>query len=543
MNDNDGILRRRMTPWTPRKTYFSKALVWAREHHTLPTPLSDILDYVASRGYRQILLTGGHDAAHTPEREYWMEPTTLERGGWAIERYVPDPRSCVYYRGGSTGSSNAHKERITVRMSAAWYDDCLDTALIEQAHTRLEHLLKTEFDAGAILFGTPSRTGQDLLLRSLPQYDDFDERGRRTKQPYEYLPAPADVRDILTHNFGQGRMEFVAPPQRRAVSSPPLREMFLLDARWMYAAHVRGLPVLLAGSPSSAQVVHDTAPDFEAYRPGFYRVLFRAPQDWGHIGLLPVWDAEELRTTWPVESFFWQTGWATEPEVRLALREGWDVRVRERILFAPSSTPGSDPARTWIETLIRLRARIAGNNTSNSNSNSTDPTENTQSADRLLSAALRNLVITPVGAWTRRDKRELHVTLPGHEGEIPDDAEDVTPIYADPTKPTPDTLVRIEWYSLGRLDAMQAAMYRPEWSVAVWGSARRTLAEESLRYPQDGQIALRSDALALRYLPTNLREDDGKPGRFRLKKVWHFDTPQAIPQDESSWRALTGGEE
>ena len=519
--NDDGILRRRMSPWTPRRTYFSKALVWAREHHTLPTPLSDILEHAQLQQFRQILLTGGHDAAHTPEREYWMEPTAH---GWTIEHYVPEPRSCIYSRIQSGGK----RDRITVRMSAAWYDACDDTALIKEAHTRLEHLLKTEFDAGAILFGTPSRTGQDLLLRSLPEQPESKARwnpafGRDKRPPYEYLPAPADVRDILTHNFGQGRMEFIAPD---TASLPPLRDMFLLDARWMYAAHVRGLPVLLAdGTP----LIHDTAPDFEAYRPGFYRVLFRAPEHWERIGLLPVWDAEESRTIWPVESFFWQTGWATEPEVRLALREGWDVRVRERILFTPGSTPGSDPARTWIETLIRLRARIA--------SHSTEP------IDRLLSAALRNLVIAPVGAWSRSDKRELHVTLAGHEREIPDDAEDVTPIYADPAKPSPDTLQRLEWYSRGRLDAIQAPMYRPEWSVAVWGSARRTLAEESLRYPQDGQIALRSDALALRYLPSNLREDDGKPGRFRLKKVWHFDTPQAIPQDEASWRTLTGGEE
>lgn len=512
--DESGILRRRMTPWQPRRTYFSKALVWADERGVEPAPLSSILDYVASRGYRQILLTGGWNAAHTPERDYWLEPTA---NGWAVERYVPDPRSAVFYRAGSG-------DRVTVRMSAAWYDDCADTPLIEMAHSRLEHLVKDAFDKDAILFGTPSRTGEDLLLRSLPQREIVDMRGQKQKQAYEYLPAPAAVRDILAHNFGQGRMEFIAPE-----GASVLNDLYLLDARWMYAAHCRGLPVLLE---FGAQLVFDDAPDFEDYRPGFYRVLFRAPEGWPHIGLLPAWNDEEHRTSWPVDSYFWQAGWATEPEVRLARRQGWDVRIRERILFAPDSTPGSDPARKWIETLVKLRTQLQAENSPE---------------NRLLVAALRNIQVGTVGSWKRATRRELHVTLPGAEREIPDDADDVAPIYADPAKPTPDSLQRIEWYSRGKLDTMQAALYRPEWSINVWGSARKALAEESLKYPRDWEIALRSDAIALRCHPLmsnlGMTADDGKPGRFRLKKEWHFETPQAVPHDETSWRALTGGEE
>lgn len=517
MSADDGILRRRMTPWTPRRTYFSKALAYARERKLSPAPLSSILDYAATRGYQQIMLTGGHDAAHTPEREYWMEPTVH---GWAIERYVPDPRSCIYTRWG-----NGKRDRITVRMSAAWYDACQDTALIQRAHTRLERLLKANFDNGAILFGTPSRTGQDLLLRSLPQYERLDERGRKVKHPYEYLGAPSEVRDILTHNFGQGRMEFLAPE-----GALPLSHMYLLDARWMYAAHCRGLPVLLANGPA---LVYDDAPDFEEFRPGFCRVSFRAPEDWRHIGLLPSWDADEHRSTWPVDSYFWRMGWATEPEIRLARRSGWDVRIRERILFAPDGMPGSDPARTWIATLIRLRSEMQAE----------DPDAAPESV--LLAAALRNIQVSTVGAWDRSDHLELHVTLPGHEREIPDDADDVKLIYANPARPTDDTLQRIEWYSRGSLDAMQQAMYRPEWSIAVWGSSRKALAEEALKYPKEWEIALRSDALALRMLPdaSLMGLDDGKPGRFRLKKDWHWQTPQAVPTDEPSWRNLTGGQE
>ncbi len=518
MSNPDGIVRRRMTPWTARRTYFSKALVWARERRTAPTPLSLILDHVAGRGFRQIMLTGGHNAAHTPERAYWMEPTAA---GWSIERYVPDPRSCIYRRRRSG-------DRITVRMSAAWYGDCQDTTLIESAHSRLDALLKANFDSGAILFGTPSRTGQDLLLRSLPERKQPGRAGafgRPERTPYSYLPAPAALRDILTHNFGQGRMEMLAPE-----GAPPVQTMYLLDARWMYAAHCRGLPSIIAGGPP---LVYDDLPDFEDYRPGFYRVSFRAPEDWPSIGLLPTWDPDARRTSWPVDSYFWHMGWATEPEVRLARRNGWDIRIRERILFAPDSVPGSDPARTWIGTLVRLRSELQAQMQAEAAPAPESP---------LLAAALRTIQVATVGAWDRASKRELHVTLPGQEGEIPDDAEDVTPIYANPARPTPESLQRIEWYSRGQLDDMQQAMYRPEWSIAVWGSSRRALAAEAMKYPRDWEIALRSDALAMRYLPADTK-DDGKPGRFRLKKVWHFDTPQAVPRDEASWRALTGGEE
>lgn len=505
-----GILTRKVIGWAPRATLFAPRGDF-NVHRVLP-PLAPWLDIAATHNYRQIMFTGGWDAAHTPDREWWVDAPAA--AGWTVEPYVPDPRYATYTRRDEAGG----RHKITVRMSAAWYDDCDQTVLIREAHTTLARLLKASFDTRAVLMGTPARTGQDLLLRSLPE-------------GVSYLPAPDDVRDILNTEFyskdghrhllfPQGRMEFVAPED-----APPVSDLYLLDARWMYAAHIRNsssgsMPVL---TDEHWEIVHDDLPDFEPYRAGFYRVDFQAPDDWHHIGLLPVWGGE--RTCWPArdeEGYYNRESWASEPEIRLALAHGWGMIIRERLLFAPQGTPGGDPCRAWAEKLIALRAHL-------------DATD-AGGATRLLSAAVRHLLIDTVGRWRRSDRRELHATLPGHEDEIPEDAEEFTPIYEHGVH------VRSEWYGRAPLDPMQQAMYRPEWAAMVWGRARAALNSAALQFDPHDLVALRSDALAVRGGIEEL-PDDGKPGRFRLKREWHFDPPRSCPHDETAWRALVGGEE
>ena len=506
-----GILSRKVIGWAPRATLFATRGDF-NIRHQLP-PLAPWLEQAAAKGYRQIMCTGGWDAAHTPEREWWVDGPAA--AGWSVESYVPDPRYAVYVRRDEAGG----RHKITVRMSASWYDDCDQTVLIREAHTTLARLLKASFDTRAVLMGTPARTGQDLLQRSLPE-------------GVQYLSAPLEVRELLNTEyyskdghrhllFPQGRMEFVAPPD-----APPVSDLYLLDARWMYAAHIRNsssgsMPVLTA----PGQLIHDDTPDFEPYRAGFYRVAFRPPDDWHHIGLLPVWDGN--RTIWPANDDLFrgqvmeETGWAIEPELRLALAHGWRVHILERLLFAPQGTPGGDPCRAWAEKLIALRARL-------------DASEG--DVPRLLSAAVRHLLIDTVGSWRRSDRRELHATLPGHEDDIPEDAEEFTPIYEHGVH------VRSEWYGRAPLDPMQQAMYRPEWAAMVWGRSRAALNEFAVRYFPDELVALRSDAVAARNLNVTTA-DDGKPGRFRLRREWHFDPPRPCPHDETAWRALVGGDE
>lgn len=472
-------LYRRAVPWSDRERapLFCSVIPEDRPAR----PLAVLLDRTIQAERRQLYVTCGWDAAHTPDWDWWKAPA---EEGWQVSNVRRDPAGGRYTRGGVT---------VNVRSSAAWFSDCNDTGLIRDAYLALQERIRRGFDRGAVLMGSPARTGADLLERSLPQ---GDPRTGRLKPRYPAMPA--ELQDILRHNYGQGRMEFCVS-ESAAKTRPDA--LYVYDAKWMYAACVRGWPV--------GPWLHDDVPDFEPYRPGWYRVSFQAPPGWEHIGLLPMLDVDDQegeRTIWPTEGGVaggWHLDtWASEQELRLALGHGWNIRIRERILAAKSNTL-PDPAREWQDRLVKLR-------------NACDYTP----VGRLMAGALRNLLIQAVGYLYRADRRELHITPAALADTIPADAEDVSVVYpgGDPMQPPS----RIEWFRPAPLDAALSAFSRPEWAASTWAQARARLATFALRIPREMVAALRTDSVITTeplddLMPSGFSGLGERIGEFRLK--------------------------
>lgn len=271
---------------------------------------------------------------------------------------------------------------------------------------------------------------------------------------------------------------------RQSDHTPCANKLYLIDAIWMYSACCRRLP--------SGSVQHDMVSEFAGYRVGFYRVEFRVPEGWKHIGLLPTWNPRERHTIWPSRpSRYWYTSFVCADELRLAIEQQWPIRIKERWLFAEGDGIAQDPLRHWIEKLRRIREEC------------TDEREG--DLGKLLRSAIRSICIKAIGGFHRKGRYQTIETPVSRIDDIPDDAEIVW-----------RTDTHIRWRKPISLDSSMGHFAHPEWSAYIWGRARAKLARAALSLPRECIIALRSDALALTFDPG---WTGTKPGEFRLKRV------------------------
>jgi len=481
------VLKRVARPWPARAACFvslthglihenGTVVRWESEE---PATLGFVLDMATCDEWgddraQVVYIVGGWDAASTPATEWFAAPE-----GWQRATYHRDPLIAVYKRDG---------RKVTTYTTAQWFGKCTSAGLCRAAYVRLRELLRSTFDKGVDLLGTPARTGLDLLARSLPR--------NRDGVPYEYPVLPDDVRETIEHNIGQGRMEFL--PVIGAASET--NTLYIVDATWMYAACVRHLP--------APPLQHDYVSEFAGYRCGFYRVEFTVPGNWQHIGLLPTWDGR--KAVYPCEPGSGPyTAYVSGEELRLAIEQGWHIDIRERWLFADDRAANADPSRAWAEHLRMLRGAC------------TDQREG--KAAPYIRAALRALLIKGVGGLHRRGRTE-QVETP-HER-----AEEVDPAGVIEVTPTV-----IRWERAVPLDASMAGFNHPEWAALVWGRARARLARAALQLPRESIIALRSDALVTTFDPG--WQDDGKPGSFRVKARIDL-AGHGVPQDERAYRRV-----
>jgi hypothetical protein len=431
-----------------------------------------------------VYIVGGWNAASTPATEWFAAPE-----GWQRSTYHRDPLIAIY-----KGQGENQGRKITFYTTAQWFGECASASLCRKAYVRLRQLLRATFDPGADLLGTPARTGLDLLARSLPR--------NREGVPYEYPVLPADVREVIEHSIGQGRMEFLP-----VISGVEASVLYILDASWMYAACIRHLP--------APPLQHDCESGFAGYRCGLYRVDFQVPEGWQHIGLLPTWGDQARKTIYPsVADGAWHAAFVSGEELRLAYEQDWRVEIRERWLFAEERASNADPSRAWVEHLRMLRGAC------------TDAREG--QAAPYIRLALRALCIKAIGGLHRRGRVEQVETL--H-----DRAEEVDPAGVLEVTPTV-----IRWERPIPLAAEMAGFNHPEWAAIVWGRARARLARAALRLPRERIIALRNDAIVITSDPG--WKDDGKPGTFRVKGRIDL-AGRGVPQDERSYRKLLRGVE
>lgn len=445
-------------------------------------PLAHLLHYCINHGtgekIRTLYITGGRTASDIPGHDaqddralerYWTAPLA---SGWSISSWSREPMHVQYVRGGNA---------VDILMGSTWYGEEHAALRCAHAHTLLGTMLRHEFDAHAVLMNTPGRTGADLLQRSLP-------KGR------SYPALPDAMRHVLSHEFGQGRME--QPGFYRAGSCPGV---YVSDARLMYATACRHLPTTPA-------VYDRRTPVYHGYRKAVYRIATRVPDDWEHIGLVPQWSVAEQRTVFPRKpGQYLEDAWLTGAELAVLYEAGWPVNLKESIVYAPEDAPGGDPARAWVTSLRGVLDWASINE------------------DALVRAGGRKVLINTVGYWHRSNRVGIRWAAHGQESMVPRDALMVLALK-EGTRYT----VREP------LDAATDCLYRPEWAVQVWGACRAKLNRQALQVQPRHILWLRHDSLVLDYDPG--WPDSGKPGEWRTK--WSYQRECEAPLTEDSYRQL-----
>lgn len=499
-------LRRQAVRWTERRVGWHPYL-----GPGVSLPLSVLLDKCLAGGYRELYLIAGWDAAHTPPHEYFKGPTEQ---GWIVQYRPADTTSR------RRGDYERDGKRVTVRMSAAWFGDYDGPA--GMAFAGLTEAMHRYFGFYAHPMGTPARTGHALLESTLPD-------GR------EYLPTPAEEQDIIRGHFGQGHRECVALPEVESVNN-----VLVYDGRWMYASCLRHLPVVLPHYP----VVHDERPDYAGpYQPGFYSIRFRVPAGWPYPGILSYRPPEGGRPFWPRSGRdAWQT-WCTEPELRLAMgpfpdscpdckrlsctAHGWKIHIDERILYAPQTAPGSDPAREWIEG-AHGDGGLKGMYFYAEHKLRSKP----------VVTAVKNILRHTVGSWSATGRTDWHILPPGAENHLPPDVRRVNPVWDYDRRgrvrldaEDQPVLLRTEYSRVVALDPENDPHMRPECAAYVWGRARARLHRFMLGFEPHELLWLLDDAVAVTadVQTHHLREDTGMIGDFRIKPGDQRQFAQSMP--------------
>ncbi len=487
-------------------------------------PLSYVLNLIehvqADLRPRVLFVMGGATAAETPKLAWWREPAG---DGWSVElgeiakRDTTAVNAATYTRAGVT---------VDVRMSAVWFDVYTDPVLARDAWLELRHMLTSHFDAHATLLATPAQTGADLLLRSLPRARrSAGGRGSGGRIAHQYPLAPAELQEMLWHNAGQGRFEFWNDTASAPGFNPgnphrgqQIEGLYILDARWMYAACVKMLPV--------GPVTHSTYPEgadpdaaFVKFTPGWYRVSAQVPEHWHHVGLIGERSAAyDGHVIWPNTPGQWigcdGGTWVSGAELQLALQHGWPCLIWERWAYEQYELAGADPAGEWQRQLVRMRGEAAEN----------------QRCAAMLQHAIRKLLLDTVGAWAMQANVKMHITPLAEASKIRGELPGQTRIDHQAGL--------VYWRSATPLRREQLVMQRPEWACWTWAKARYFLAQEDLRIPFDWIIANRSDAIiTTRYVE---RTDTGRPGCFRPKPG--VDGPLLMPATPDEMMALRRGE-
>jgi hypothetical protein len=254
-------------------------------------------------------------------------------------------------------------------------------------------------------------------------------------------------------------------------------------------------------------------PGFLGWTPARYRVRFRVPEGWGHIGLLSARDARG--TIYPVGNLpagrAWET-WADAAEVRLAIEHGWRVEVLERLYAVKPEgrSAWARPLRSWAEGLLAIRE---------------DVEELSAGDEPLHRAACRNIILHAIGLMAGRNLQETRAVE--REGDtwadwadVPEDA-----IRGTETESGEDILYQ------SQVRAPRGAFDHPELAHQVWGQCRAWLLSKrqqtahgsgamscdtgALHLPREQVVGFAQDALYTTADPG--WPDDGKAGRYRVK--------------------------
>jgi hypothetical protein len=327
------------------------------------------------------------------------------------------------------------------------------------------------------LVANPTQEGLILLQHSLPYGQEYD--------------CSSEFAEALIDFNLQGRIETFYHGQ------DALDNLYYYDGRWMYANCIRHVPV--------GRMIHDDVEEIMPYVPGFYRVLVEVPSDWQHIGLFPSKqrDGSYQYPRKPGESFL---TWATYPEVALAVKNNWYVKVVERFLW-PDTDKQPEPLKQWGEKLISLRQEKAK--------------AYPEPYRTMFRDVFRKLMLQALGSFNRTGKEVDHYTQ--NIEDLPEDTTSELLLPGDIWKYT----------TYQDLTPFQSVFYMPHWIKHVWGKSRADLNRAALQVPFKKLVALRVDGIWTD-CPVEY-PDTGKVGQFTRKPlkqstglIWPKDTKAMV---------------
>lgn len=447
--------------------------------------LADVLDAARRHDVVRVYLTGPAPAIDGDVRAWMLDPGASwqhDARGSYLDSRAPVGRY-VY----------AHDEgrRVQIRRAAEWIgerDVTPDAA--RTAWRALAAVLAGAFD-GAPVLDSPSATGSELWLRSIPE-------------GVEIPRVSDDVAELIRSTSGQGRVEL------RQLDGDTLPALHYFDGRLAYAACLRELGTGATVLDFPARTTYAAVAELLPYVRARFDVEFRAPAGWSHVGLLPEMTGAG-QWHYPTRG----RSWVDAVEADLAHREGWSLTVRRAVVFDKAR-----PLDGWAGRLVKAREAVAGWSAEHADTG------------ELVARMLRAVLIQTIGALHSRGRDVTRVTdapmRDRRDGERVERLTDSLWVLRRRAEPT----------------ARQLDVMHPELSAQVYGRARARL----LRAPGntgalavDGAdvLAFRTDALYLTRRPAWL--DDGKVGRYALKGTLPTPVPNPTHGARSAgaaWDAL-----
>jgi len=463
--------------------------------------LVDLLDTAHNLSAERIMLTGKLPTAQ-PGQPHWLiaeTPSWTSPGHWLSSpptgRFTHD----------ITGRN------LEVRTAAEWFPvEGLDPDQARQAWVATTEAVKGVENME--LLKSPAATGAQLWARSLP----------RTLDPE---PLPDDVAELLHHTSGQHRIEHLTTGPAACgcgacrplvnLDDTPRGGFAYVDGRFMYASLCRELGSGPVHRLTAAQ--GQTLLEGDPYARARYRVRFRVPEWWDHVGVLPV-AHEEVSAGWHYPNIPGASGetWADGVEVKLAYEGGWDIEVLEGLQFTKGRL-----LDTWADRLKRARERLINGT---GEANDLDPVVRASAV-----AAVRGILIQGIGAFASRGRETTRVVWSARD--IPAQAA--------------STVVRHGEAFVYRIPSRQAsgqaaALYRPELAAQVWARGRARVLEcpaaltqrpgaprtmvGALQVDPAELLAINGDAIYTTSVPrwslpttSHGGGDDGAVGRMRLQ--------------------------
>lgn len=396
---------------------------------------------------------------------------------------------------------------IDPRLYPKWFGRDVPEETAVRVFRTLDEQLKRQF--GSVLQITPGQTGL-LAWKRL-------QEGRQGDVGGIWPTLPVDLQQAIRDTTTQGRIE-VCP--EACPDTDLIPNLYCLDMRLAYASCAMALE-------SGKEWRHEAKPavgwgagcacrtGYLGWVPAWYHVRFDVPGDWRHVGLLGTPD--EGGRAWPVTGWPWKT-WASDREVRLARDCGWQVDILERIYAVRTEGRATfeRPLRLWAEKLLEMHAADASD---------------------INRAAIRNILLHGIGSFAS-GPRTVKRTI-GADEEAPDHT-----LARESIRPT-DEGWEYEDYAPDRRPWAQ----HPEWAALIWADCRTRLLRQAfvsngdrcvtgaLTLPREQIAGFQLDCIYTTHNPD--WPDDGKTGRFRLKK--HIPGPIAAPRDIGDINRLMGG--